>query len=104
MLKKISFASVALAALLSVAFASITPTPAEARGGRFAAGVALGIIGLGIIGALAEPPRHYYRSSGGCYRGPRECRWTARRCTENSWGDRTCTGGRRICRRPTYCD
>lgn len=104
MLKKLSFTAVALATALTIAFTSVTTTTAEARGGRFAAGVALGVIGLGIIGALAAPPRHYYRSGGGCYRGPAECRWTKRRCTENSWGDRTCTGGRRICHRPTYCD
>lgn len=107
MLKKLTSATLALASILSIAAASI-PAPAEAGSGRFAAGVATGIIGLGVLGAIANahepPPRVYYRSRGGCYPGPEECGWRDRHCFENSWGDMVCRGGRWTCWRPTYCD
>ncbi len=70
-------------------------------------GIAAGIIGLGVAGAIADDRhhrRHYYRSHGGCYPGPEQCGWTNRRCFENSWGDTVCRGGRYTCWRPTYCD
>jgi len=79
---------------------------AEARHGRFAAGVAAGIIGLGVLGALADRRYHDddYDRAGGCYPGPEQCGWVNRRCFENRWGDYVCRGGRWTCWRPTYCD
>jgi hypothetical protein len=77
--------------------------PAEARrGGRFAAGLAIGaIVGLGIAGAYAGP-RYYYGPR--CYRGPRRCYRTGRSCWYNRWGEQVCGGGALRCRRATYCD
>lgn len=103
MMKKLMQSLMALALVAGVAASSIQP--AEARGGRFAAGVAAGVIGLGLLGAYAHSrDRYYERSSGECYPGPEECGWTNRRCFTNSWGDRVCRGGRWTCWRPTYCD
>lgn len=83
-----------------------TAEQAEAgRGGRVAAGVAAGIIGLGLLGAYAHArDRHYYRSHGGCYKGPERCSWKGRHCFENRYGDYVCRGGHYSCYRPTYCD
>lgn len=104
MIKKILNALMAVTLMTGVMASSIQP--AEARGGgRFAAGLAVGIIGLGILGAVGHArERDYYRSSGECYRGREECGWSGRRCFTNSWGDRVCRGGRWSCYRPTYCD
>lgn len=77
--------------------------PAEARrGGRVAAGVAAGIIGLGILGAYAHSrERSHVRT---CYEGPRECYWRDRHCFYNRYGDYVCRGGERVCSRRTVCD
>lgn len=111
MLKKITHALMALTFVFGFA---ITSAPdAEARNGRgIGLGVAAGIIGLGILGAAANADRYhgprYYSSydddEGVCYRGPRECHWTGRRCFENNWGDTVCRGGRYVCDRPLICD
>ena len=104
MFKKIMNSLMALALVAGVTASTIQPAEAH-RGGRgVAAGVAAGIIGLGILGAYAHSrDRHYYRESN-CYPGPEECGWKNRRCFTNSWGDRVCRGGRWTCWRPTYCD
>ena len=108
MLKKIMPPLMALTLALGVSASSIQP--AEAGHGRgLAFGLAAGIIGLGIAGALADEHRHhrrnYYYSGGGeCYPGPEQCGWSNRRCFTNSWGDTVCRGGRYTCWRPTYCD
>ena len=105
MLKKIMVALVALALVVGVTAAS--PQPAEARGGGVAAGIAAGIIGLGVLGAYAHArDREYYyaRGPGECYPGPEQCGWVNRRCFENRYGDMVCRGGRYTCWRPTYCD
>lgn len=83
-----------------------TTTPAEAgRGGRVAAGVAAGIIGLGVLGAYAHArDRHYRAYDEVCYRGPRECGWVGRRCFVNRWGEDVCRGGRWTCWRDTVCE
>jgi hypothetical protein len=105
MIKKLMQSLMALALVVGVTASSVQPADAGHRGGRVAAGVAAGIIGLGLLGAYANSrERHYYRSSGECYPGPEECGWTNRRCFENEWGDRVCRGGRWTCWRPTYCD
>ena len=104
MMKKIMSA---LMAVMLVAGATVsTIEPAEAgRGGRVAAGVAAGIIGLGLLGAYAhERDRDYYYARERCHPGPEECGWKNRRCYTNSWGDTVCRGGRWTCWRPTYCD
>jgi hypothetical protein len=104
MIKKLIHALAALVLVAGVSASSIQPAEAG-RGGRVAAGIAAGIIGLGILGAYSHArDRHYYRSSGDCYPGPEECGWVNRRCFTNSWGDRVCRGGRWTCWRPTYCD
>ncbi len=88
MLKKL------MASLLAItlAFGAVMTTntaPAEAgRGGRVAAGIAAGIIGLGVLGAYAHArDRHYDRGYRAydevCYKGPKECGWVGRRCFEN---------------------
>jgi hypothetical protein len=98
-------ALMALSLVAGIAVSSVQPAEAG-RGGRVAAGVAAGIIGLGLLGAYghARERDYYYRSHGECYPGPEECGWTNRRCFTNSWGDRVCRGGRWTCWRPTYCD
>lgn len=83
--------------------------PAQAgRGGRVAAGIAAGIIGLGLLGAYSHArDRHrrgYHYSGEVCYEGPEECGWVPRRCFENDWGERVCRGKRWKCWRDTYCD
>lgn len=95
-----------------LAFGAVTAAstePAEAgRGGRVAAGVAAGIIGLGVLGAYAHARDHHrysrYRDEEVCHQGPRECGWVGRRCFENRWGETVCRGGRWTCWRDTYCD
>ena len=71
-----------------------------------AAGVAAGLITLGILGAYAHdrrygPPPGY---SGACYKGPRECGWVGARCWINRYGDEVCNRGHYRCWRKTYCD
>lgn len=106
MIKKVMQSLMALALVVGVTASSIQPAEAG-RGGRVAAGVAAGIIGLGLLGAYAhsrDRDEYYHRSRGECYPGPEECGWKNRRCFTNSWGDRICRGGRWTCWRPTYCD
>jgi hypothetical protein len=95
---------------IMLAFGTVMTTasaPAEAgRGGRVAAGIAAGIIGLGVLGAYAHArDRHRYDDyEEVCYRGPRECGWVGRRCFVNRYGDEVCRGGRWTCWRDTVCD
>lgn len=104
MMKKLMHALMALTLIAGVGASSIQPAEAG-RGGRFAAGVAAGVIGLGLLGAYGHArEREYYRASGECYPGPEECGWRDRRCFENRYGEMVCRGGRWTCWRPTYCD
>jgi len=98
---------------ITLAFGAVMTSasaPAEAgRGGRVAAGIAAGIIGLGVLGAVANArdQRHYSRYRDDeevCYKGPRECGWTGRRCFENRYGEEVCRGGRWTCWRDTICE
>jgi hypothetical protein len=105
MLKKLMASALAV----MLAFGAVTATgtsPAEAgRGGRIAAGVAAGIIGLGVLGAMAHArDRHYRDYDEVCYRGPRECGWVGRRCFINRYGEEVCRGGRWNCWRDTVCE
>lgn len=102
-----------MALTLAVGMTASSIGSAEARhgrGGGLAFGLAAGIIGLGIAGAIANEHRRdrrpYYYSGGGerCRPGPEQCGWTDRHCFENDWGDTVCRGGRYTCWRPTYCD
>ena len=102
MLKKLI--SLTLALTLAAGAALTTFETAEARGGRgvaIGAGVAAGIIGLGILGATAGP--RYYGGGPGCYPGPRQCDWVGRRCWYNRFGEYVCNGGEYRCWRPTIC-
>ena len=101
--KKLMHVMLALALVTGAVATSAQPAEAG-RGGRVAAGVAAGIIGLGILGAYAHSRDRYYYRDAECYPGPEECGWTNRRCFINRWGDEVCRGGRWTCHRPTYCD
>ena len=101
MMKKIMQSVMAVALALGIAVSSYQPAEAG-RGGRFAAGVAAGVIGLTILGAAAHADRGYHRSE--CYRGEERCAWSGRRCWENRWGETVCRRGVYKCWRPTYCD
>jgi hypothetical protein len=95
----------ALTVVLGLAITASEPADAR-RGGRIAAGVAVGtLLGLGIAGAYAGGPRSYaYDDGPGCYRGPRQCDWVGRSCWTNRYGEYVCRGGERRCWRPTICD
>jgi hypothetical protein len=100
-----------MALVLALGMAMTTAPRAEARNG-VGLGIAAGIIGLGVLGAAAAardyppPPPYYYSryNDGRCFRGPRECHWTDRRCFENEYGDTVCRGGRYLCERPVVCN
>jgi hypothetical protein len=100
MLKKVVHSIMALS--LAIGMAIAVSEPAEARrGGRVAAGVAIGtLLGLGIAGAYAGPG--YYGPA--CYRGPRQCDYVGRKCWHNRYGEYVCRGGDYRCWRPTICD
>lgn len=73
----------ALATAATVAAASmVTPAPAEARGGRVAAGVIGGLAAGAIIGGALAAPRYYggpgYYSGGYGYASA-PCYWTRER-------------------------
>jgi len=89
-------------ALMAGVFAT-TMQPAEAgRGGRFAAGVAAGIIGLGLLGAYGRARDRHYDYE--CEPGPERCGWVGRRCWRDYDGYKVCRGGRYTCWRDDYCD
>lgn len=107
MIKKILGTLIALT--LAIGVMTAQPSPAAAgHGGRVFAGVAAGIIGLGVLGALsahAHERRGYYYSSGGeCYPGPERCGYASRRCFYNDWGDYVCRRGEYRCWRETICE
>jgi len=101
MWKKIAQCALALTMVLGLAAAASEPAEAR-RGGRVAAGIAVGtLLGLGIAGAYAGD--RYYAGDR-CYRGPRQCDWVGRSCWYNRAGDYICRGGEHRCWRPTICD
>jgi len=106
MIKTFANALMALTVAAGMTFAAAPQV--EARDG-FGVGVAAGV-GLGVLGAAVATrnyygPRYYSRyDDGRCYRGPRECHWSGRRCFENEFGDTVCRGGRYLCDRPLICD
>jgi hypothetical protein len=113
-LKKIMSPLLALTLAFGAVATSYEPAEAGHRGRNIGVGVAAGIIGLGILGAAANAGRHRSHHDHGqvdyddegpeCYKGPKECGWTNRRCFENSWGETVCRGGRWTCWRDTICE
>lgn len=105
MIRKILHPVLALALAAGLATTSVERAEAG-RGGRIAAGVAAGIIGLAILGAASRRGYAYddYDDGDDCYRGPRRCYWANRHCFENRYGDTVCRGGDYVCRRPLICD
>ena len=103
MLKKIM--NIVMAATIAVGLGLAATAPAEARGGRTA-----GIIGLGVLGALAvgavaanAGPRTYYRE--GCYRVAGACHFKEGRCWINRYGEEVCRRGYQVCEPSrTVCD
>ena len=94
-MKKLLHATAVLAVLAATAMSSAAP--AEARGGRVAAGLAVGtILGLGIAGAYARD-RDY------CYEGRRRCEVVGQRCHYNRWGEYVCRDDVR-CWRSRHCE
>jgi len=77
---------------------------AEARrhrhGAGLAAGVAAGIIGLGVLGAYSSRGYAYDRA---CYQ-KEHCGHVGRRCWENRYGETVCRGGEYRCWTKTYCN
>jgi hypothetical protein len=102
------FVNALMAVTVAAGMTAASAPEAQAwRGRGVGLGVAAGIIGLGVGAAIADGyrgPRYYSRYDDGCFRGPRECHWTHRRCFENDYGDTICRGGRYICERPLVCD
>ena len=102
MMKKIMQSAAALALMAGIFATTAQQAEAHGRGGRVAAGVAIGtILGLGIAGAYAGP--RYYGGPA-CYRGPRQCGYVGQSCWHNRYGERVCGGGEYRCWRPTVCD
>jgi hypothetical protein len=105
MLKKLM--TLVLAATFALGTLATTTEQAEARrGAGIAAGVAAGIIGLGILGAAANANRYYgpgYGYRPACYLGPRECHYAGGRCWYNRFGEYVCGRGAYRCYRPTIC-
>jgi hypothetical protein len=97
--------------LLALAAALIpsgaAPASADGRGAAFGAGVAAGIIGLGVLGAAeAQRERDYYYSHYGpyCHPGPLECHTYEPRCFHDDYGAFICPPPERRCFRHPVCD
>jgi hypothetical protein len=106
MKKFIAGLALAITLALGASFATVEPAQAD-RGGRVAAGVAAGIIGLGILGAYAHARERdrgpvYYRPA--CYDGPRECFYKPGGCYITRYGDEVCRRGQEVCQRRRICD
>ena len=99
-------AIVALAA--AVVFpVNVAPVAAHDHGGGFGAGVAAGILGLGVLGAIeSERDRDYYEGRYGpyCRPGPLECHTYEARCYRDEYGERVCPPAERRCFRREICD
>ncbi len=82
--------SAALALAAALMPATVSPAPADGwRGPGFGAGVAAGILGLGVMGAIeAERERDYYYGNYGpaCHPGPLECRMYDSPCFHDEYG------------------
>lgn len=96
MLKKLPVAVLTL--LLTATITTASFDMAHAKKGRnkaFAAGIALGILGLGML----ESSRREH-----CERGPVRCRWVRGDCYYNRYDELICESRHRRCEREYYCD
>lgn len=104
MFKKITTSVAALTMALGLGLTSMSQT-ADARGGRTAAIVGLGVLGALAIGAASANAsnRTYYRER--CYRVGGGCHWREGRCYINRHGDEVCSRGYKVCEPArTVCD
>ena len=89
---------------LAAGITSATLGDAQAQhrrgGGGVAAGVAAGIIGLGILGAYSSRGHAY---SPACY-NKEVCGYGERRCWENRYGETVCKSGEYRCWTRQFCN
>ena len=93
MMKKIMTTVMAVVVAVGLGIAA-TAQPAEARGGRTAGLIGLGVLGAIAIGAASANARGY---RDGCYRVAGECHWKEGRCWINRYGEEVCRKGYRVC-------
>lgn len=103
-MKRLMSALLALTFAFGLAAASTNTAEAGSRGRGVAAGVAAGIIGLGILGAASSARADHYYDDDRCYPGPEECGYRGGGCYENEYGEEVCRRGRYTCWRRTVCD
>jgi hypothetical protein len=86
--------------------AGVAPASAHDNGAAFGAGVAAGILGLGVLGAMeADRERDYYSNYGpSCRPGPLECRTYGAPCFHDEYGAYICPPPERHCFRRPICD
>ncbi len=103
MFKKFAQTTAAMTIALGFGIASMSQ-PADARGGRTAAIVGLGALGvLGLAAAANAGNRTYYNDR--CYRVGGGCYWREGSCVINRYGDEVCRKGYKVCEpRRTVCD
>jgi hypothetical protein len=98
----------ALALAAGLVSAQVAPASADHDGAGFAAGLATGILGMGLLHAVPPPPPpppYYY----GVYDDPRcrpgrlECRTFAPPCYTSEWGEYVCPPPARRCFRRPVC-
>jgi hypothetical protein len=95
-----SLLALGLAAGISTATLSDAQAHRRGYGGYgVGAGVAAGIIGLGVLGAYSSRGYAYSRA---CYE-KEFCNNVGRRCWENKYGETVCRGGEVVCRVRTVC-
>jgi hypothetical protein len=81
-----------------ISSATLQEAQANRRGYGVGAGVAAGIIGLGLLGAYSS--RGY--ASNACYQ-KETCGNVGRKCWENRYGETVCRGGEYRCWTRTVC-
>jgi hypothetical protein len=104
MFKKFMTTTMAAVVAIGLGLSAAAPS-AEARGGRTAAIVGLGVLGALAVGAAAANagPRTYYRE--GCYRVAGSCHWREGSCFINRYGEEVCRRGYKVCEPSrTVCD
>ena len=100
-MKAVLKTSVAFILAGTMVSASVAPASADYyshrhhHGGGLAAGVAAGILGLGIIGAAAAEHERYY--ANGCDPGPLECHTFEKSCFHDEYGEYVCPPPARRC-------
>ncbi len=94
--------ALAMAAGLLTAHAGPASADHWDHGPGFGAGLAAGIIGLGILSAEAARDHAYYGAY--CHPGPVVCRMFEAPCFHNDYGDYVCPPPERRCFRRQFCD